>query len=164
MKTRTAPLTVTPVPGRRIFLTNGPVTIGQDANAKCEASKPAGTGTVKALRSTTTVAASTLIAPAATYVRPDGIAVGKGSDLLANALESGTWQQGDGTYLDGRAIWTGSDTPSTTGTTASTCSDWTSTAGTTTEGNTTSTDLSWWHNTPGWSCANTYTWVRCIEQ
>jgi len=164
MKTKTVALTITPQPGRKIFLTNGPVAIGQSADAKCESSKPSGTGPVVALRSTTTAAASTTIDPTATYVRPDGIVVGLGADLVASTLKSGIWQQGNGQYLDSRAVWTGSSQPSEVGTSASTCSDWTQNTGAIYAGGSSSTDLAWWSDNVPWTCASTYTWSYCIEK
>ena len=164
MKTKTAALTITPQLGRKVFLTNGPVAVGQSADAKCESSKPSGTGAVVALRATTTTAASTMIDPTATYVRPDGIVVGLGSDLLASTLKSGIWQQGNGQYLDNRAVWTGSNSPSELGTTASTCSDWTSNSGPILAGSSSGTDLGWWLDNVPWTCASTYTWSYCIEK
>ena len=105
-----------------------------------------------------------MIDPAATYVRPDGIVVGLGADLLASTLKSGIWQQGNGQYLDSRAVWTGSSLPTELGTSASTCADWTSNTGAIFTGSTPSTDLGWWMGTQPWTCASTYTWSYCIEQ
>jgi len=164
MKTKTAALTITPQLGRKVFLTNGPVAIGQSADAKCASSKPSGTGTVVALRATTTTAASTMIDPTVTYVRPDGIVVGLGADFLAGTLTSGIWQQGNGQYVDDRAVWTGSNSPSELGTSASTCSDWTQNTGAVSAGASASTDHAWWLNALPWTCASTYTWSYCIEQ
>jgi hypothetical protein len=164
MKTKTAALTITPQLGRKVFLSNGPVAMGQSADAKCESSKPSGTGTVVALRATTTTAASTMIDLTATYVRPDGIVVGLGADLIASTLKSGIWQQGNGQYVDDRAVWSGSSSPSELGTSASTCSDWTSNTGVVLTGASSGTDLGWWQDNVPWTCASTYTWSYCIEQ
>jgi hypothetical protein len=161
--TKTAPLSITPHDGRKLFVTNGPVTIGQSADAICEAAKPAGTGSVVALRATTTTPASLFIDPAATYVRPDGIVIGQGRDLIAGTLRSGVWQQGNGWYVN-HAVWTGSSSPGALGTAASTCADWTSKTGDIYAGSTTSTDSIWWQNPVSWTCASTYTWSYCIEQ
>ena len=172
MKTRTSPLVVTPVAGKKIFLTNGPIAVGADADARCAASKPPGTGTVSALRATTTAPASSLLTMTAKYVRPDGILVGLGSDLVAAAgtsgqtlLASGIWQQGDGTYVPTRAVWTGATSLTTTGTVDSTCSNWTSTASTSViTGATPGTDPGFWQNAVPWRCDNTYTWSYCVER
>jgi hypothetical protein len=161
--TKTAPLTITPQSGRKLFVTNGPVTIDQSADALCDAAKPAGSGAVVALRATTTTPASAFIDPAAAYVRPDGIVVGSGEDLIAGTLRSGVWQQGNGFYVN-HAVWTGSRSPSALGTVASTCADWTSTTGDIYAGSTTSIDGLWWQNPNPWTCASTYTWSYCIEQ
>ncbi|MES1210104.1 MAG: hypothetical protein ABUS79_29565, partial [Pseudomonadota bacterium] len=172
MKTRSSALVVTPVAGKKIFLTNGPVAVGTDADAVCAAAKPPGTGAVSALRATTTAAASSLLTMTAKYVRPDGIFVGLGSDLVAatapggTPLASGIWQQGDGTYLDARSVWTGSASLTAPGTVASTCSNWTATSSTAAvTGATSSTELGFWSNAVGgWPCDNTYTWAYCVER
>jgi hypothetical protein len=164
MKTKTAALTISPQVGRRVFLTNGPVKIGQSADAQCESAKPSGTGPVAALRATTTTAASTMIDPTATYVRPDGVVVGLGADLIAGTLKSGIWQQGNGQYQDNIAVWSGSNSPSELGTSAGTCSDWTQNTGAALTGASAATDPAWWLNAQPWTCANTYTWFYCIEK
>jgi hypothetical protein len=169
MKTRSSALVVTPVAGKKIFLTNGPVAVGADADASCAASKPPGTGAVSALRATTTTAASSLLTMTAKYVRPDGILVGLGSDLVAaiggNSLASGVWQQGDGSYVNTRAVWTGATSLTATGTMNSTCSNWTSTASTAAiTGATSSTEAGFWDNPLTWPCDNTYTWSYCVER
>ena len=164
MKTKTSALTITPQLGRKVFLTNGPVAIGQSADAQCESAKPSGTGPVAALRATTTVAASTMIDPTATYVRPDGIVVGLGADVISSTLKSGIWQQGNGLYQENRAVWTGSSTPADLGTTANTCSDWTKNTGAMFAGSSSSVALAWWVDNIPWTCASTYTWSYCIEK
>jgi hypothetical protein len=140
--------------------------IGQDADAACASSKPSGTGTVKALRATTTAAASSLVAPGTKYVRPDGILVALGSDLIKGTLSSGIWQQGNGAYTSNVAIWTGANDLMTVGTAASTCANWTSAASTDSYASgATAGDLSgsWWRNGSA-ACNATYTFAYCIEQ
>jgi hypothetical protein len=163
MKTQTAELTPTPAMGRKIFLSNGPVLSTESADARCDSSKPAGVGAVIALRATTTASASSLLTPDTTFVRPDGTVVGRTADLLANHLTSGIWQQGDGTYIENRSIWTGAASPSSVATAATNCSDWTSTLGEATAGASPATGGSWWSNLPV-SCSSTYTWSLCVER
>jgi hypothetical protein len=154
-----------PAPGKKIFVTNGPLLMAGDAAARCELDKPPGAGAVVPLRATTTVPASALLDPSATYVRPDGVVVGTGADLVASHLGAGLWQQGDGTYLSSRALWTGSPSPMALGTAASTCHDWTDPlAGDTVAGATPSTDQSWWQNPVPQTCRNDFTWGICVEQ
>jgi hypothetical protein len=164
MKTKVSTVTIAPQAGRRIFMSNQPVRIGQSAQARCDSDKPSGTGKVAVLRATTTVAASTLIDPSATYVRPDGVVVGLGSDLLAASLRSGIWQLGNGQYAS-HAVWTGSRLPDQLGTPADTCSDWTSNAdGSMYAGGNSPVTGTWWQNPIPWTCSSTYTFVYCIEQ
>lgn len=164
MKTQTTPLTLSPVTGKKIFITNEPVGADEAMDSICEVDKPAGTGAVVALRATTTKAPATLIDPAATYVRPDGVVVGSGADIIAANLQTGIWQQGNGKYVDSRGLWTGSINLSTVGTAVTTCSDWTSTTGTATEGSTTRSDYSWWHDFNTIDCSRSFTWAICVEK
>jgi hypothetical protein len=163
MKTRTAALSPTPVVGRKIFLSNGPVSSSESADARCDASKPAGTGTVSALRSTSAAAASSMLVAGTTYVRPDGVAVGQMADLLAGQLTSGIWQQGDGTYINNTYVWTGSASPSAAAGAATNCADWTTAASTATVGSTPGTDLGWWSNSSV-ACSSTRIWSICVER
>jgi len=162
MRTKISEIIIPLRPGRRIFMSNQAMPIGQSAEARCESDKPAGTGRVSVLRSTTTVPASTLIDSSAVYVRPDGIVVGLGSDLIAGKLPSGIWQQGDGRYKN-NIVWTGGGTPDRAGTEANTCSDWTSSADVEMyAGANSPVTYTWWHNPHPWSCAN-MAFVYCIE-
>ncbi len=136
MNTRTTIVQPEPASGKRIFLTASPFVPGSgDPDALCEAEKPAGTGSVVALLARTTAAASTLLDPTATYVRPDGVVVGTGQQIIDaggadpnGKLASGIWQTGAGTYVDTLA-WTGSTVTSTVPV-SDTCTDWTSNMGT----------------------------------
>lgn len=166
MNTHTAPLTITPVAGKKIFLTNSPVMADQSADSACTASKPAGVGTVKALRATTTTAASAVISASAKYVRPDGILVAAGSDLIAGKLLSGIWQHGNGAYSDNLGVWTGAADLATVGTAATTCANWTSIASTdSAKWGSSSGDIAagWWQGGSE-ACNNTYTFAYCVEQ
>jgi len=163
MKTKTAALTISPATGRKVFLTNGPVAIGKFTDARCESDKPSGTGKVSAFRATTTTPASALVDSTATYVRPDGIVVGQGADLLSGNLKSGIWQQGNGQYVENHAVWTGSDLPTQVGSSANTCSDWSNNSGANVTGASSATGMPYWSDPVPWTCASTYTWAYCIE-
>jgi hypothetical protein len=60
------------------------------------------------------------------YVRPDGIKIADAPTIASGApLDSGIWQNADGTYVTTFSLpWTGSSTPSSPTTTAQTCDDW----------------------------------------
>src|SRR5262249_47573688 len=47
----------------------------------------------------------------ALYVRPDGVAVGTGAELLAGKLQTGIWVTGAGSYSAEPVVFTGSDAP-----------------------------------------------------
>ncbi len=111
--------------GRLIYLTNDDFEPGGSVTpaAACEASKPAGAGDIAPLLATGTSAASEVLDPAATYVRPDGVAVGTGAQLAVGEWRTGAWQQGDGTYpSEVRRVWTGSERIDALGDTS--CDDW----------------------------------------
>jgi hypothetical protein len=168
---RTHNTVVQPVPagGKRIFLTVSPFTPGAgDPDALCEAEKPGGTGTVAALLARTTAAASTLLDPTATYVRPDGVVVGTGQEIIdasgadPNArLDSGIWQTGAGTYLNTLA-WTGSTVVSTLPS-SDTCIDWSVTTGAGLAGRSAFTTDDFW-NRESDSCDITTARLYCVEQ
>jgi hypothetical protein len=162
MNTQTTALTPpNPLTGRKIFVSNWPVG-GEPADDRCEADKPAGTGPVKALLSRTMVSAGSLLTPGIDYVRPDGVIVGQAADLIGGTLRSGIWQQGDGVYLLGADVWTGSPTPGQRGTLATTCSDFTSQVGDAIVGSIAAAgSWGWWQSTNR-PCAY-LTRVYCIE-
>ena len=115
------------ISGRKIWLSTTAFTIGAGGtpDQKCQAERPSGVTQAIAFISTTTQAASSLLSPATSYLRPDGTLVATGAQLAtASDLESGIWQSAGGLY-EIAAAWTGSTTPSALGT--STCGDWAST-------------------------------------
>jgi hypothetical protein len=129
-------LTVTPASGRVAFVSKGSFDTtsglaGADTQCQDEASAAglANPTQFLALLSTSTAsAASRFNLSGAQWVRPDGIKIADPTTLAAGSeLNSGIWQNADGTYVTGTAltyVWTGSSTPSTTGTTSETCTDW----------------------------------------
>ena len=121
-------VTVSPhvVAGRKIWLNNDFVNIvpGQSVDALCQASRPSGVTTAIALIAHPNKTAASLIDPTKTYVRVDGTLVGTGAQLQTTGdLASGIWQSGNGSY-GLFAVWTGTTTMQTAGTTATTCGDW----------------------------------------
>jgi hypothetical protein len=127
-----------PVAGKAIYVTKAQFVPGGGiaaANQACDAEKPAGAASVKALLATVDAAPVALLDRAASYVRPDGVLVGTGQDLIdatesGKELAAGAWQTGDGTYVaDGYFAFTGSSGLEHAGTATTTCDDWTSTTG-----------------------------------
>ncbi len=171
MNTQTTPIVPPPKNGKVLYLTDTHLAIGvDDPDGKCEVDKPAGTGTVKALLATTTVAASTHLDDNTTYVRPDGYVIGTGAQLVTVAqapsaldpwLDSGVWQLGNGSYLTGTA-WTGQENIDDLGTVASTCNDWTDTGGTGHRGIAGAIEVGWWNVDPIACSANGR--IYCAEQ
>jgi len=101
------------------------------------------------------------------YVRPDGIKIADAPTIAAGtALDSGIWQNADGTYVTGPLTdpWTGSSTPSTTGTAGTTCADW-STNSSLSHGSDAETvsDSHWWDGFGATTC-NAVSSVYCLEQ
>ncbi len=129
MKTQTAALSFTPATGKKIYLSNSTFAVAGGiaaADAKCDADKPMGTaGAVKALLATTTTPAGAVLTAGANYVRPDGVLVGTGAELVAGTLRSGIWQSGNGLYGTGY-VFNGSTSSSAVGTASTTCQNWTS--------------------------------------
>lgn len=166
MKTKSLALAISPAPGKRIYLSGAFTPDGATTpNFRCDLDKPAGAGTVRALIATPLSAASSVLTPSQTYVRPDGVVVGTGAQLTAGGLlTSGIWQTGGGAYIGSlQGVWTGHTSLTGFGTTASTCGNWTSTAGSGTTGTASSTDTLWW-NSASLSCSTAAIRLFCVEQ
>ena len=130
------PLTVIKTPGRIAFVSKGTLDnisgiAGADTLCATEASAASLPGTFQALLSTSTTPAAmrsgfNFLAISEPYVRPDGIKIGDAPTIASGAsLDSGIWQNADGTYVTTFSLpWTGSSTPSSPTTTAQTCDDW----------------------------------------
>jgi cysteine-rich repeat protein len=166
MKTKTAALTVTPESGKRIYLSgNFTPAVGASPDLRCSLDKPVGVGTVKAFVATNGASAASVLNAAQRYVRLDGTFIGTGAELAAgHRLASGMWQLNTAAYAgDGQLVWTGAATPTTAGTSASTCVNWTSTASTAPAGRAASSDTLWWSAGTA-ACASTQTRLYCVEQ
>ena len=166
-------LTVTKAAGRVAFVSQGAFdttsTIsGADTLCQNEAVAAGLTNgaTFKALLSTTTVAAASRFnLTSGSYVRPDGIKIADATTIAAgNALNSGIWQNADGTYVavNNSNVWTGSTTPNVVGT--NTCTDWTTnSSGVGASGESSLTDPGWWKSTfAGDNCSSQQS-VYCLE-
>lgn len=165
-----------PTAGKRIYITKAHFLPGGGigaANDMCDAEKPNGVTTVKALLATKETPASSLVDAATKYVRPDGVLVGTGADLVAVSksngnLNSAAWQNGDGTYeVESYSYfcWTGSSALDQTGTVDTTCDDWTTAADTPTGtgGINQRPWDSWWNQYTG-PCSTTTYHLYCVEQ
>lgn len=123
----TAPTVVT-FPGKRVWLSNNPLTVSvtSSPDAVCNADRPSGVAIGKALLSRTTSTAASLIRATQMYVRPDGQEVGTGAEIIGFQTRGGIWQLGNGSYLSANSrAWTGAAALDQLGTAASTCKDWT---------------------------------------
>lgn len=136
--------TVTPATtaGKRIWVSQDMLfpSAGADPNATCLMFPPSGVTSSRALIARTTGSAAGALVPAQTYIRPDGVRIGTGAEIIAagvdvmppnpplNALRSGIWQWGNGTY-DNSEVWTGAFDLTTPGDAVSTCNDWQSSGG-----------------------------------
>jgi hypothetical protein len=135
-RTFSAPLSRPSTPGARsIWLTSTAyaVGLGQTPDQKCQSERPPGVATARALIATTQSPASAVLAPAATYARPDGIVVGTGAQLASGGqLQSGIWQSADLVYrtIGFARVWTGQTDLTRPGNAESTCGNWADRAGT----------------------------------
>jgi hypothetical protein len=167
------PLTYTPAAGRIAFVSKAKFNTtsgvaGADALCQGEATAAGLLNPTNflALLSTSTVSAASrfdLSAPSMPYVRPDGIKIADAPTIeMGAALDSGFWQNADGTYEHSSA-WTGSSAPSSTG--ATNCSDWSSNSSGTSgdAGFSGVTDPSWWSPVNNAPCDNSLS-VYCLEK
>jgi hypothetical protein len=167
-----APLTITPVTGRIGFVSKGtfdPSTGITVADTLCvnEATSAglAEASNFKALLSTTTASAASrfdVSEGSEPFVRIDGIEIAAAPTLAAGTLDSGIWQNADGTYVTtGTTLaWTGSTSPSTLG--SHTCNNWSTKSASITGsvGDSSRTDL--WFNDGASECSGSAV-VYCLE-
>jgi len=167
-----APLAITPVTGRIGFVseeTFDPSTGIAAADTLCESEATsagfANASTFKALLSTTTASAASRFNVATgsePFVRPDGIEIATAPALAAGTLDSGIWQNADGTYVTAGTTlaWTGSTNPSTLG--SHTCTNWTTKSASITGsvGDSSRTDI--WFNDVTSACSGSSV-VYCLE-
>lgn len=167
-KTKTVTLTPAQAPGKRIYIAFSQSPGIAAANAACQNPKPAGAGTVVALLpllGPPARSAASLLSPTTTYVRPDGIVVGTGAEIIAGMVRSGAWQSGGGVY-DDKQISTGTASISDVPTSAAvTCADWTAQTGSTGVGTAGTTEpfAFWGYNMNQWPCGGTWHFY-CVEQ
>jgi hypothetical protein len=136
------------------------------ADAQCDAEKPSSVANGQALLSTLGMAASSRLGASTLYVRPDGIPVGTGDEIIAGDLHTGIWVHADGTYDDNPFAWVGSDGIDKAATDATyDCNDWMDASATATGWAEAATISSpWWGNHNAFQCNNTFNRVYCIEE
>lgn len=128
-RTRSAPIVLPAVSGKRFWTTTTPYTPGSmTPDAKCSQERPTGVTQARALIAHPNVAASSLLVPTANYIRPDGVLVGTGAQIANEQLLTAAWVNAAGQSSD-VGIWVGSLSPTLPGSSESTCNDWTSTSG-----------------------------------
>ncbi len=141
MKGANTPVTVTPVVGKKIYLTKTGWVPGGGlaaADAKCLADAPTSVRDVKAVLVASTRALADVLGTTTVYVRPDGVKVGTGSEIAEamntsppSTIESAVTQDGGGNYVDtgvAQNLWTGLSSQGTPD--KDTCRDWTTSAST----------------------------------
>jgi hypothetical protein len=112
MVNKPAPVTQPPVSaGKLIFVTHHTwfPSAGLDAAQEICTEEQAPGHVSKPLLATAATPASALLVPDQLYVRPDGIPIGAGAELVTGRPRSGIWVHADGAYFVGDLIWTGSD-------------------------------------------------------
>ncbi|HKO95016.1 MAG TPA: hypothetical protein VJU61_27870, partial [Polyangiaceae bacterium] len=122
--TKTAPLVLPMFAGKRIWLTNTLYDVGSSTpDQKCQAERPAGVSSARALVAYAGRSAAEVLEPAAVYVRPDGQLVGTGAQLVSNDKPGVPWIAANGSRVYDY-VWTGQP-ENRLPTVADTCSDWT---------------------------------------
>jgi hypothetical protein len=135
MKGRNTPVAVTPVAGKKIYVTKSgwsPAGGISAADAKCLADAPGSMPAAKAVLVASTRTLTDVLSPTAGYVRPDGVRVGTGAEIVQAlttndvpaTIESVATQDGDGNFVSsGTFIWSGLSSPGSAQ--DDTCHDWT---------------------------------------
>jgi uncharacterized repeat protein (TIGR01451 family) len=162
-KSMTNALAFTPVAGKKIFLASWTPGSGiAGANKACDTGV---TGAVALLPRFSPMArsAASLLQAGTSYVRPDGVLVGTGAQLVSGNLPSGIWQLADGSYetQDFRVITGSASIGTVPSSNATTCADWTVATGTATTGWDQTTTSNWW-SAGGLQTCNNAT-IICVE-
>jgi hypothetical protein len=140
MKGANVQVTVPAIAGKRIYISKAPwVPAGgvSAADSRCLGDAPTGVTNAKAVLVASTRALSDVLGAATVYVRPDGVRVGTGAEIISAmnngtapaSIESPVTQDGGGAYVDVgnvQGLWTGLTYNGTTD--KDTCRDWTSSA------------------------------------
>lgn len=175
-KTKTVALTPAPFagPAKYLFVSNatvGPnsVTGPAEFDAVCNAEKPAGSGTFKALVASTGSAASSLVSSTTNYMTIQRLFIGTGAEITSAsffASGAGMWEHSNFSFPTPTGplarVYTGSASPVALGSAQTTCNDWGSTMGNGTYGLYQMGRDRWW----GFNvqACNLPAHVHCIEQ
>ena len=148
MKGASTPVAVTPVAGKKLYLTKSAWFPGgglSAADAKCLLDAPASVSVAKAVLVASTRALADVLGATTVYVRPDGVRVGTGAEIIQAindntgpvTIEAAVTQDGGGSYVSpwieitGRpgyvcpmVVWTGLAYPIWGN--GNTCQEWTS--------------------------------------
>lgn len=130
-KTRAAPLVPTVSTGKRIWLSESYRAGAISPDQRCFADRPSGVTNAYALVGGTDRTAASRLKLTANYVRPDGMLVGTGQQLVDKTILTGIWQRGNGEYYRERfpTVWSGAESLTSVGTKDVTCDNWTSPSG-----------------------------------
>jgi hypothetical protein len=164
--TRTAALPaalLTPVTGKRFWVSQNPLNIagGQTPDQACNATRPAGVAAnARAFVAYSTQPAASVIVPTANYVRPDGLLIGTGAQIIQMQALAGPWLRADGSVLLGTSMWAGAPTPNDVAT--ENCLDWQSTTARGLVGDYALTSQRYWYTFGIGMCADTRN-VYCVE-
>jgi hypothetical protein len=164
--TRTAALPaalLAPVTGKRFWVSQNPVNIagGQTPDQACNATRPAGVAAnARAFVAYSTQPAASVIVPTANYVRPDGLLIGTGAQILQMQALAGPWLRADSSVLLGTGMWGGAPTPNDVAT--ENCLDWRSTTARGLVGDYALTSQRFWYTFAIGSCADERN-VYCVE-
>jgi hypothetical protein len=127
---RSTAVTLAPISGKRIWITADVYLPGSvTPDAFCQSHRPAGVAQGVALLAYTGQSAAAVLDPNATYVRPDGALVGRGSDIAKLKLVAGPWLSDDGANDSASSsVWGGAPTPADLADPDNNCNDWRSAA------------------------------------
>ena len=173
-KTKTAVLTPAPFTGAAKYLFVSSATVAPnnvagpaEFDAICNAEKPAGSGTFKALLASIDSAASSLVSETTNYMTIQRLLIGTGAEITSASFfanGAGMWQHSDFTFPNPSGfarVYTGSASPVSLGSAGTTCNDWGSTTGNGTYGFYQIRDRWWSFNV---QTCNMPAHVHCIEQ
>lgn len=172
-KTKTAILNPAPYggPAKYAFVSNATVAPNAVAgpgefDAVCNAEKPPGSGTFKALVASTGSTAASLLNAATNYVTIERLLIGTGAEIASASFfanGAGMWEHSNLSFPAGfDRVYTGAASPVSAGSNTDNCTDWGSTSGSGIYGLYMLPDSRWW-NIGAQTCSSA-AHVHCIEQ
>lgn len=123
------PVTALPAEVKQMWLTNTEYLAGSmSPDEKCQSERPLGADGAVAFLAYTDRPAAAAIDPAGVYMRPDGVLVGTGADLISMDIYATPWIRADGTVaaplIALPSVLTGARNPSATAEASENCNDW----------------------------------------